>query len=93
MTPSGIEPATFRFVEQHLEHCATAVPIIYNIYYTGITYKLHELPSRLSIYIKDMFGSNVYQSEGGCLNIWRGYESHYTEQQAVFHTSIYTSTI
>ena len=27
MTTPGIEPATFRFVEQHLNHCATAVPI------------------------------------------------------------------
>jgi hypothetical protein len=26
MTPSGIEPATFRFVAQYLKHCATAVP-------------------------------------------------------------------
>jgi len=26
LTPSGIEPATFRFVTQHLNHCATAVP-------------------------------------------------------------------
>jgi hypothetical protein len=26
MTPSGIEPATFRFVAQHLNDCATAVP-------------------------------------------------------------------
>ena len=26
MTPSGIEQATFRFVAQHLYHCATAVP-------------------------------------------------------------------
>jgi hypothetical protein len=26
MTPSAIEPATFRFVAQHLNHCATAVP-------------------------------------------------------------------
>ena len=26
MTPSGIEPATFRFVAQQLNHCATAVP-------------------------------------------------------------------
>ena len=27
MTPSGIEPATYRFVTQHLNHCATAVPV------------------------------------------------------------------
>ena len=26
MTPSGIEPATFRFVAHYLNHCATAVP-------------------------------------------------------------------
>ena len=26
MTPAGIEPATFRFVAQQLNHCATAVP-------------------------------------------------------------------
>jgi hypothetical protein len=28
MTPAGIEPATFRFVAQHLKHCATAVPTV-----------------------------------------------------------------
>ena len=27
MTPAGIEPATFRFVAQHFNHCATAVPL------------------------------------------------------------------
>ena len=27
MTPPGIEPATFRFVAQHLNHCATAVEV------------------------------------------------------------------
>jgi hypothetical protein len=26
LTPAGIETATFRFVAQHLNHCATAVP-------------------------------------------------------------------
>ena len=29
MTPSGIEPATFRLVAQRLNHCATAVPLEY----------------------------------------------------------------
>ena len=28
MTPAGIEPATFRFVAQHLNHCATAVILV-----------------------------------------------------------------
>jgi len=31
MTPSGIEPATFRFVVQHLNHCATAAHLTFNI--------------------------------------------------------------
>ena len=26
LAPAGIEPATFRFVAQYLNHCATAVP-------------------------------------------------------------------
>ena len=30
MTQSGIEPMTFRFVAQHLNHCATAVPVWFN---------------------------------------------------------------
>ena len=28
LTLAGIEPATFRFVAQHLNHCATAVPYV-----------------------------------------------------------------
>ena len=28
LTLAGIEPATFRFVAQHLSHCATAVPAV-----------------------------------------------------------------
>ena len=27
LTLAGIEPATFRFVAQHLNHCATAIPV------------------------------------------------------------------
>jgi len=32
MTRSEIEPATFRFVAQHLNHCATAVPGYFGYY-------------------------------------------------------------
>ena len=32
MTPTGIEPATLRFVAQHLNHCATAVPLNVPLY-------------------------------------------------------------
>ena len=32
MTPAGIEPATFRFVAQHLNHCATAAPTTSVVY-------------------------------------------------------------
>jgi len=32
MTTSGIESATFRFVAQHIHHCATTVPYYYYYY-------------------------------------------------------------
>jgi hypothetical protein len=28
LTPTGMEPATFRFVAQHLNHCTTAAPLM-----------------------------------------------------------------
>ena len=31
LKPAGIEPTTFRFVVQHLNHCATAVPILIRV--------------------------------------------------------------
>ena len=33
MTPAGIEPATFRFVAQHLNHCATAGQWVWYVFY------------------------------------------------------------
>jgi hypothetical protein len=31
VTPSGVDPATFRFVVQYLNHCATACPTIFKV--------------------------------------------------------------
>jgi hypothetical protein len=43
MAPSGIEPATFRFVAQYLNYCATAVQIFWdNLYWCNVKYVLHE---------------------------------------------------
>jgi len=44
MTPYGIEPATFRFVAQQLNHCAAAVPItdIYDLLTWDIIMTLKE---------------------------------------------------
>ena len=46
MTPSGIEPATFRFVGQYINHCATAVPIIslYVLLLTTVNNQSHYRP-------------------------------------------------
>jgi len=41
VTPAGIKPATFRFVAQHLNHCATAVP------YSSICFYLYSTAYRL----------------------------------------------
>jgi len=38
LIPAGIEPATFRFVSQRLNHCTTAVPV-----YTVIPLTIYEV--------------------------------------------------
>ena len=49
MTPAGIEPETLRFVAQHLEHCATAVPL-YTIF--TLTEKTADALDKLKAYPK-----------------------------------------
>ena len=54
-TPSGIKPATFRFVAQHLKHCATAVFRKYYVlkYTTGFEsrrFQLHTAQSSVTTY-------------------------------------------
>ena len=44
MIPAGIEPATFRFVAQHLNHCATAVP-----HMTYIAFGIKVLPVNTAV--------------------------------------------
>ena len=40
LTPAGIEPATFRFVAQHLNHCVTMVPQNIYVFLPFLYYKL-----------------------------------------------------
>jgi len=47
MTTAGIEPATFRFVVQHLNHCATAVCHLPSYYYA----KYLNIQSQLQIFL------------------------------------------
>ena len=59
MTPPGIEPVTFRFVAQHLNHCNTAVPrrwwgkVKYKVHLTSVTRYRHK--------VVDPFFSVVYR--------------------------------
>ena len=54
LTLTEIEPATFRFVAQHLNHCATAVEFVVAIY-TG------SLNTSRALY-RVVFNSNIYHS-------------------------------
>jgi hypothetical protein len=55
LTPAGIEPATFRFVAQHLNHCATAGYQIAGIY-ASLLYSIY----LLSLYYNSVFQSGDY---------------------------------
>jgi len=68
MTPSGIEPATFRLVAQHLNHCATAVPPFnkyINVNISMETRSVHPAVCDLVSIIKRGFFF-------GCHEIWYG---------------------
>ena len=49
VTLAGIEPATFRFVAQHLNHCATAIPCVLTVRNTGLSKKMDGIWNRYSL--------------------------------------------
>ena len=61
MTPSGIEPATFRFVSQHLNHCATSVPLIcFDFIEMWNKKKTYEIHSRINNKLNYMKYKNLF---------------------------------
>ena len=53
MTPAGIEPATFRSVAQHLNHCAAAVPVTNAVQGNVVCSEIH------TKHINTLSGQNV----------------------------------
>jgi hypothetical protein len=74
MTPSGIEPATFRFVAQNLNHCATAVPRM------ATCGRIYLLPKTTSNVQSDIHVyCELYCKHSGVVNIYMkltNYEDH-----------------
>ena len=70
MTVAGIEPATFRFVAQHLNHCATAVPENFR---EVTKYCYEKLSSHFSIHFDQMvywlFDVNTYVHTRVCAGV------------------------
>jgi len=68
MTPAGIEPATFRFLARHLNHCATAVPLKLRLQFKIIKWpitviiikillsEIHVLQICVCVYLKNKYG-------------------------------------
>ena len=55
LTLAGIEPATFRFVAQHLNHCATAVRPL------GTLTEIFVIYMSISYYFLPVFGARLYR--------------------------------
>ena len=70
MTPSGIEPATFRFVAQHFNHCATVVPTtrcsVFFIYFKKKVYVLLRLNQALGFLNFEPVITSVNRKIGTC---------------------------
>ena len=62
LTPARIEPAIFRFVALHLNHCATAVPSLYKLHVNNVILKNeHVIQRQISVMT---FPKLIYLHEG-----------------------------
>ena len=72
LTPAGIEPATFRFVAQHLNHCATAVSLsacyylIFGTWYSPTNIFYHVSCHKTYIFLRYIMYIRTDLQEVGC---------------------------
>jgi len=64
MTPAGFKPATFRFVAQHLNNCATAVPHTHTHTHTHIYIYIY---THIHTYFNNETLSNLHRKAFKCI--------------------------
>ena len=57
LTPAGIEPTTFRFVAQHIYHCATVVRSLYMLWVSIGSFESSNDPDMAEAYHRGSPGS------------------------------------
>jgi len=65
LTPAGIKPATFRFVAQHLNHCATAVPKLPSSY-SKYKYKMLKSANVFFLFVLQETGHSLIHPTNNC---------------------------
>jgi hypothetical protein len=99
MTLSGIEPATFRFVAQYLNHCATVAPLYICIILNKCSHILQNtfIMNNVGIWINDCFtvlfffpltrGAHFFKADNYLINICRAH-SCTTQLHLSFFTTL-----